>query len=211
MPNQKIEDFIRSLSDDEKILVFRKLRPDVILHPLEAKLGVNAEVILEAISRASELTVRMIRGVIAEAAFKIHVVDPIGLVEIPLHGDLPYDYKLKHNGIETTIQVKLQRSEKHQPKIITSKGQYQGWYAVETQRTRNDLQGGSNRRYGLDEFDVIAVCMQPSTNSWSTFKYTRIENLLKHRNHENSLEIMQPVPPGNTDHWTDNIQEVLNK
>ncbi len=56
-------------TEEERRDVFESLRRDFYIHPLEKKLNVRAEVILEAIDRASDLTLRGIRGVIAEAAF----------------------------------------------------------------------------------------------------------------------------------------------
>src|SRR5262249_57231673 len=65
--------------------VFRQLRQEFTLHPLDQELHAKAEIILEAIRRASGRTLRMIRGVIAEAAFGVEVVEqPRNLQSIPV-------------------------------------------------------------------------------------------------------------------------------
>ena len=51
----------------ERETLFRHLRQEIAIHPLEQELHARAEIILEAIRRASGVTLRMIRGVIAEA------------------------------------------------------------------------------------------------------------------------------------------------
>ena len=54
--------------------MFQALRAEFPIHPLEVKLNAEAEVILESIDRAGGLVLRMMRGVIAEAAFDVEVV-----------------------------------------------------------------------------------------------------------------------------------------
>jgi hypothetical protein len=76
--------------------VFHHLRQEFSIHPLEEELHAKAEIILEAIHRAGGLTLRMIRGVIAEAAFDIEVVERLkGWQKLPLTGDLSFDFLLK--------------------------------------------------------------------------------------------------------------------
>ncbi|MGQ4807878.1 hypothetical protein NKDENANG_01243 [Candidatus Entotheonellaceae bacterium PAL068K] len=81
-PNQKkemtnIEQIKRLLtlcSPAQQQEIFQYLRQEFPIHPLEAGLNTEAEVILEAIRRSGGLTLRMMRGVIAEAAFDLDVV-----------------------------------------------------------------------------------------------------------------------------------------
>lgn len=56
------------------------LRDRYPIHELEQNFGAPAEVILEAISRASDLSRRGVLGLIAEASFKVHVIDELGRV-----------------------------------------------------------------------------------------------------------------------------------
>ena len=83
-------------TESQRREIFGYLRREFPIHPLEAKLNTRAEVILEAIDRASDLTLRGIRGVIAEAAFKQNVVASLhGWRNETLEGDLSYDFLLK--------------------------------------------------------------------------------------------------------------------
>jgi len=67
---KKIQSLLAQYSTEERHEVFKILRKEFPIHDLERKLNASAEVILEAIARSSDLTLRGVRGVIAEAAFK---------------------------------------------------------------------------------------------------------------------------------------------
>lgn len=84
--------------------IFRQLRQGCTIHPLEQELHARAEIILEAIRRAGGLTLRMIRGVIAEAAFGVEVVERLkNWQSIPLSGDPAYDFLLKNRKEEVRV------------------------------------------------------------------------------------------------------------
>jgi len=94
--------------------ILRYLREEFPIHPLEVELHTQAEIILEAIHRSGGLTLRMIRGVIAEAAFEIEVVERLeGWRSVTPQGDLPYDFLLDDGQGVVRVQVKLQRSLAH--------------------------------------------------------------------------------------------------
>ncbi len=79
-----------SLSETERLEVLGYLRKSVPLHPVEQKLMASAETILEAIARSTDLTVRGIEGIIAEAAFATEVAPAlIGWVEQRVPAGLP--------------------------------------------------------------------------------------------------------------------------
>src|SRR5262249_18382871 len=98
--------------------VFRHLRQEFTLHPLETQLHAKAEIILEAIHRAGGLTLRMILGVIAEAAFGVEVVERLQhWQDLPVAGDPAYDFRLRDRKGEVRVQVKLQRSKEGRPML----------------------------------------------------------------------------------------------
>src|SRR5262245_32629373 len=70
-----IETALRRGSREQRAEIFRLLRQEFTIHPLEDQLHARAEVILEAIHLAPEITLRMLRGVIAEAAFHVEVAN----------------------------------------------------------------------------------------------------------------------------------------
>lgn len=186
MTDEKIKFFLNSLTEDERRDLFRELRKVYQIHELEAAFGAPAEVILEAIHRAPELTRRMLRGVIADAAFAQFVVPMLGQrgwKDVTPIGNFSFDHLLQDDIGTISVQVKLQRSEKGQPVVTTGTkyGLAAGMYMVEPQRTRGGTKRGANgngeedtktRPYRYGEFDVIAVSLQPSTKDWKSFRYS---------------------------------------
>jgi hypothetical protein len=88
-PVNQIKQLLRQCTPAQRQEIFRQLRKEFPIHPLEMQLHTEAEVILEAIQRAAGLTLRMIRGVIAEAAFGVEVVEKLrGWQDTTPTGDL---------------------------------------------------------------------------------------------------------------------------
>ncbi len=110
---KKISALLNQCSREERREILRMLRREFPIHELERKLNVSAEIILEAIDRSSDLTLRGIRGVIAEAAFKEYIVIPMtenGWKDIPINGNPTYDFLMESpSGSKVKIQVKMQR------------------------------------------------------------------------------------------------------
>ena len=188
--------------------ILRYLREEFPIHPLEVELHTQAEIILEAIHRSGGLTLRMIRGVIAEAAFEIEVVERLeGWRSVTPQGDLPYDFLLDDGQGVVRVQVKLQRSLAHRPMWAREAYRFLpgDMYVVETQRTRrgsNKKTGGSTRPYRFGEFDLLAVAMYPSTHEWNTFMYTVADWLLPGRTDPAEILKFQPVATLPNDDWT---------
>jgi len=172
-------------------------------HSIETRLGVSREVILEALSRASDLTLRMFRGVIAEAAFEIHVVKRlVGWASEPETGNPPYDFLLSDATGSVRVQVKLQRSTGQAPLVVEER------FVVETQRTRGGQDratGVSTRPYRFGQFDILAVSMQPSTRNWESFRYTVANWLLPRSESAEELSVFQPVALAPDEDWTDDF------
>jgi len=191
-----------------------------------------ATVILEAIHRAPELTRRMLRGIIADAAFARYTIPSLratGWRDVTPPGNFAYDHLVEDSEGQISIQVKLQRSE-NQEAVITvarkGKGRSKskwvfgpGMYTVETQRTRGGKKkqrGGAvgetpehiqTRPYRYGDFDVLAVSLQPSGKPWSAFRYT-VANWLLPGNDPTTLAVMQPVAMQPNADWTDDFNEV---
>jgi hypothetical protein len=184
----KINRILTALNLDERKALFQLLRPDLPIHPLEKKWSTTAEVILEAIERSGDLTQRGVRGLIAEASFKEHVVNPLveaGWQEKAIVGNKPYDFLLEDEVGEVRVQVKMQRRKQHRPMLAVeaNKSMFPNasdMWVVETQRTRGgkDSRGEATRPYKFGEFDVIAVSLHPSTNDWSTFRFAVATRLI---------------------------------
>ena len=209
---QAIRSALADLSADGRRRVLQDLRKEFPTHELELKWNVAAEVVLEAIARASDLTQRGLRGVIAEAAFAQTVVAPLldaGWADDTPTGDIPYDFRLTDRAGSVTVQVKNQRNEKQAPKLWKK---LPGVYVAETQKTRSgqDRAGKNTRPYKFGEFDILAVCLHPSTNDWSKFLYTVGRWLLPRENDKKLISVFQPVDPRATADWTTDLAEAVS-
>lgn len=211
---ESLLDLIDGLPPDERRQVFDHLRAGTALHPLETDLNTTAEVVLEAIRRAGGLVLRMIRGVIAEAAFAVQVVPTLtGWTETTPTGDLPYDLELTDATGPVRVQVKLQRSRDHQP--MTARQARRSFsaehFVVETQRTRagTDADGKSTRPYRFGEFDLLAVSLYPSSGEWDTFAYAVGRWLLPSPTDPTQIFKFQPVAAAPDGDWTHDFEEAV--
>ncbi len=186
------------------------IRAEMVLHPLEEKLGVKAETILEAIARAPDLTIRGIKGIIAEAVFSTEML-PILLKDswkdmTPAPDeDRPYDTLLVKGEKKVRVQVKNQRVQKGTPKMRD------GMYVVETQKTRSgkDAEGRDTRPYYTDEFDLLAVCLWPSSGNWHHFMYCRMDKLAVRTEAKNQLQVFQYLPLEANTTWSFDLMTSL--
>jgi hypothetical protein len=201
-------------------------------HPLEREWGIDADVILSAIRRSSDLTKRGVRGIIAEAVFENEVIPSVaasGWEAVSITGDLSYDALLGKGEIAARIQIKLQRRVKGVPMLYYPKHYKEGsLYVVEVQKTRSGeratmetLQGASTkiaattavtiktRPYRFGDFDILAVNMQPSSGDWKSFRYTLGSWLLPRPKDGSLVEIFQPVAAIPNDVWTDDLATCL--
>ncbi len=212
---------LEHLNKEERLALFRTLRKEFGIHPLEEQLNVTAEVILEAISRASDLTLRGIRGIIAEAAFKEFEISTAVATgrwkEKPLDGDHSFDFLIEDASGPIKIQVKMQRQKEQRPMLAHEAnkrvfGTLTDQFVVETQRTRGgkDKDGNATRPYKFGEFDILAVAMHPSTGDWSQFLYTVERWLIPTADKASEIFKYQPVPAAPNEFWTSNLEEAID-
>lgn len=207
---QAIRGLLPSCSPDEREALFRELREQHLIHEFERVIGAPAEMILEAVHRAPELTRRMLRGVIADAAFRTFVVPSVSAVgwqDVTPDGNFAFDYKLEDSVGAVTVQVKLQRSARGSP--VVKSGQRYGYegdvFITETQKTRTGTTGDEKTRpYRYGEFDMIAVSMQPSTGDWKRFMYCPGRWLLPSKT-DGEMATLQPVAMQSNEFWTDDF------
>jgi hypothetical protein len=211
----EIKRLISQCSEQDKKIIFRCLRANIPIHPIEQQLNTTAEVILEAIARASDLTLRGVRGIIAEASFKQSILNHLfGWDDITPPGDNAFDFEIKDNVGTVRIQVKMQRLKDKKP--MCAKDGYKflspDKFVVETQRTRggkDKTTDSDTRPYRFGEFDILAVSMHPSTGDWKDFVYTVERWLLPREGDSNLLLKFQPVPKAPNGEWTNNLLECI--
>ena len=201
----ELENLLAVASDEERREIFTLLRDryGLKIHPLETRWNTTAEAILDAIDQSADLTQRGIRGVLAEATFRT-IVLPRQLARwkpLPVVGDQPYDLLLDDGSGLVRVQVKLQRRASGAPKYHRKTTDH---FVVETQRTRGGKRRDqeASRPYRVDEFDVLAVCLHPSTGSWTSFLYCAAKDLLVRPADPTLLAVMQPFPIAGSDAWS---------
>lgn len=221
MSLDEVRALLAGLNEEERRGVLQALRQDfgVVVHPLETVWNTTAEAILEAIHASPDLTQRGVRGILAEATFRTTVVPDqlAGWVSIPFAGDLPYDLLLDDGAGPVKVQVKNQRRERGEPKTDARQTRACGFpvYVVETQRTRNgqaeDGEGGTTatRPYRFGEFDVLAVCLQPSSGRWTDFIYCPDHLLLPRPDQPTLLKVMQPIYSDGSRGWTHDFNQAV--
>ncbi len=214
MTIMEVEALLSGLTDAERHALLRILREryGVNVHPLEQRWNTTAEAILEAIDQSSDLTQRGIRGVLAEATFRT-VVLPEKLQrwkEQLSVADQSFDLMLTDDVGQVRVQVKLQRKELGAPKLYRGKSDH---FVVETQRTRGGKRPDqeASRPYRIGEFDVLAVCLHPSTGDWTSFIYCASRDLLRRANNPQLLEVLQPVPMNDSTAWNRDFEFVVGR
>jgi hypothetical protein len=210
-----IRELLEQCSAEEQATLLRELRQRHPIHEYERVVGAPAEMILEAVHRAPELTRRMLRGVIADAAFRTHVataLERVGWRDVTPVGNFAYDYRLDDGAGPVTVQVKLQRSERGAP-VVRSGLRYglgERVFMTETQKTRTGTDGADKqtRPYRFGEFDLLAVSMQPSTARWGDFMFTLGRWLLPGKQAQD-IATLQPVSVAPDEFWTDDFQTAV--
>jgi len=206
---------VEKLSPEKRKELFALLRekmPIGELHKFESDMDARAEQILEALSRAGALNLRAVRGCLSEATFFVDVVGPLQKAQkfedITPVGDFPFDAKLKDKTGDFKVQVKLQRRKDGTPPWIRADGKG----VAELQRTRTGVKRGkSTRPYRFGEFDILAVCMQPSHKRWNSFMYIPEKWLLPDDKDATIIEKMQPVSLKPDEVWTDDFEEAVRR
>jgi hypothetical protein len=199
--------FLEACSPEERLEVFRYLRKSIPIHAIEAKLNTTAEIILEAIDRSKDITLRGVRGIITEVAFLIDVLTKLeGWRVNEIEGEAPYDFLIEDGVGPVNIQVKMQRKQAGKPLIRKDK------FVVEVQRTRTGADkatGQPTRPYRFGEFDILAVSIQPSTNEWNSFIYTVGAWLIPRTKNPELIQVMQPIPKEANEDWTNDLNTAI--
>ena len=234
---QELEAFIATLTPKQKEALWQSLREDQPIHPLEKQWNISAEFVLEAISRSQDITKRGVRGIIAELAFSTYILKPIEdeWKEEVITGDQPYDAHISKTidgkKVNVLIQTKNQRVVKGDPlrptkTAIKQDSHLADWFIAETQKTRTgkkkksttndegvvEVEEIDTRPYRFGEFDILSVCMQPSTTEWTDFMFMPARSLLPSAKNKDLVATFQPVPPPKTKvyNWTPDLLECID-
>jgi hypothetical protein len=204
---EEIRILLSRCSSEQRRQIFEELRATIPIHPFEGRINAKAEVILEALHRSGDLTLRGIRGIIGEATFLREIVPSLSSWrDVTPPGDLPFDAELASGTFRVRVQVKMQRRTKGVAWIRN------GSAIVEVQRTRGGKRDGQDTRpYRFGEFDVLAVCMEPSHTRWDSFHYIPERWLIPRPANPELIEIMQPVSLKPDALWTNDFDEAVRR
>ncbi len=204
---EEIRALLAKCSDEQRLEIFQHLRETISIHPFEAAINAKAEVILEALARAPDLTIRGIRGIVGEATFAVEVGSQLkGWNDVTPVGNHSYDAALADAVGTVRVQVKMQRRTKFKPLLRGGVG------VVEVQRTRSGMKAGvATRPYRFGEFDILAVCMEPSHGRWNSFLYAPERWLLPRPDDEKLVMILQPLSLLPDSVWTDDFAQAVRR
>lgn len=219
---EEVKALLARMNEVQQRQILQYLRDLLPKHPVEDMLMISADGMLEALNRAGDFTIRMIRGVFAEAAFAAEVLPtlPSSWREIPINGDPPYDFLLTDAPEEgpsasteyaqVKVQVKMQRSQGKKPLYASELWKSRKWpssyFIAEIQKSRKgEKKGESTRPYRFGEFDILAVSLGPARGRWSDFMYTVERWLLPAPSEPTHILTFQPVSPVENEDWTTNF------
>lgn len=215
-PASQIRSILSGCTEEQRDEIIKLIRTEYRIHRIEREWNTSAEVVLEALARSSDLTRRMFKGILAEAAFKVEVIDKLeGWEDVTPPGNHAYDFAVRHGDVTATIQAKLQRKAKHKPLMYRTpgkRGTASGFYVVEVQKTRagkDVTTGEATRPYRFGEFDIIAVSMEPATGDWSQFRYTIGNWLIPRPATPTLVAVLQPVSLEPNEDWTDSLPTAI--
>lgn len=207
---EQVKSAVDALPEESQRLMLAWLRSRYPVHALEQQFGTTAEVILEAISRSSDISQRGVLGLIAEASFQLNVIDKLeGWTDAPPDSEQAFDFRIRRGTEEIRIQVKRQRLESLAP----MRYRRSDFYVAETQRSRsgtNRATGQATRPYRFGDFDILAVSMQPVTRDWASFRFTPQRWLIPRGSDANLLQVYQPVSLTPNEDWSDNLSQAID-
>jgi hypothetical protein len=181
-------------------------------HRLELQYGLSAHELLDAIAERFRARVTL-EGAVAEIQMEKHIQELVGTVvqRYESHDvDGHPDFSIWLPGRELPLLAECKNVRDHN-EAFRQGGQIIA-YKVETQKTRASRGDFTSRYYGIDQFDILGVCLGKKTGNWTQFMFARSIDLQIHAAHPSKLAVMQRVPlPGatNLEHWHTNLGDLL--
>ena len=180
-------------------------------HPLEAKYGLTAHELLDALDKRFRAKVTL-EGAVAEVQMEKHISALVGR-EIEayeahdLDGVPDFSLKLPNYAESLLAECKNVRDSneayRKDGKVVA--------YKVETQKTRAATGDSTSRFYDLTHFQILGVCLGKKTSDWSQFMFVRTHDLPEHPKHKRKLAVMQrvPLPGSHLGPWFDDLGDLL--
>jgi hypothetical protein len=207
----QIRGLLEQCSQEQLREIYHFLHGKLRFYDAANELNASADLVFEALSLMNSFQIRNFRGMLAEAAFKLFVLDTSpDLKSLPVSENAPYDFLIDDGRGPIRIQVKLQRRHGQRAMIGSDAPNYMGYdpemFIVETWKTRS-----GDRYYPFGDFDIVAVCMHPSTGDWSSFMIVPAACLIPNEKDPTKLMHLQPVPPSPDDCWVTDLKSSISK
>jgi hypothetical protein len=186
-------------------------------HPLETAYGLSANEILDAVAKRFRLRAAL-EGAVAEVHMERHIQALLGsLIDryVPHDLDSQPDFSLWLPGIEKPLRAECKniRESRRKGGEAYRQGGKVVAYKVETQKTRASKGDPASRFYGVDQFDILGVCLGKKTGDWSDIVYAKVADLKRHSQYLNKLAVFQRVPLPDAEElfpWYDDLGKLLN-
>lgn len=167
-----------------------------MVHPLETEYGLTATELLDAINRRFRAKVTL-EGAVAEVHLGKLIKALVGrkvVARFQEHDVDGYaDYTIWLPGPEEkTCRIEC-KNVRDKDEGYRKDGQVVA-FKVETQKTRTSAGDKTSRFYGLNQFEILAVCLGKKTHDWHEFLFIRTTDLKRHSKHEGKLGVMHRVP-----------------
>ncbi|MBX3097922.1 MAG: hypothetical protein KF812_13810, partial [Fimbriimonadaceae bacterium] len=162
-------------------------------HPMEREYGLTAYELLNAIGGRFRARVTL-EGAVSEIQMEKHLARVVGtVIERYEEHDLDNhpDFSIWLPGRDTPLLAECKNVRDHSEAYRLG-GEIVA-YKVETQKTRASQGDPTSRYYGVDQFDILGVCLGKKTGDWSQFLFVRSIDLTPHRTHSGKLAVMQRV------------------
>jgi hypothetical protein len=166
------------------------------LHPLEREYGLTKEELLDAINRRFRAKVTL-EGAVAEVHLgkqikSLHDAGLIARYEVHDRDGYP-DYSIWIPSVPGRAFRVECKNVRDSDEAYRKNGEVTA-YKVETQKTRASKGDKSSRYYGIDQFEILAVCLGKKTHDWTQFMFIRNNHLSRHSKFRTKMAVMHPVP-----------------
>lgn len=183
-------------------------------HPLEREFGLSAYELPDAMKARFRARVTL-EGAVAEVQMEKKIRALVGTVierfevyDIDGHPD--FGLWLPGSDRQLFAECKNVRENRGGTEAYREAGKVVA-YKAETQKTRASKGDPTSRFYGVDQFDILGVCLGKKTRKWSDFMFARVVDLACHAEHTGKLAVFQRVPlPGSAvAPWYDDLGQLL--
>lgn len=181
-------------------------------HTLATQYGLTAHELLDAVNKRFRLKVAL-EGAVAEVQMEKKIIPLVGkdIDRYEAHDlDGHPDFSLWLPKRKKPLLAECKNVRNHDQayreggKVVA--------YMVETQKTRASKGDPTSRYYGVDQFDILGVCLGKKTGNWFDLLFVRSIDLEPHGTHPGKLKVMQRVPlPSGQDlsPWYNNLADLL--